>query len=153
MTRVLLILLALTTAASAGPWPRAEGEGFLSFSLDIDAEELDDNFVSFYLEYGLGRGRTLVIDRQESGDQIGKTFALLRFPLGKPDRQLKLAYDVGLGAVDDHVAFRTGFSIGRGWAIGDEAHQGPFKWAGRWSGWWSIDRRPLIFDDGVNGSF
>ncbi|MEO0749252.1 MAG: hypothetical protein AAFZ10_12880, partial [Pseudomonadota bacterium] len=89
----------MTTSVSAGPWPREEGKGFLSFSLDLDAEELEDNFVSFYLEYGLSRGRTLVIDRQERGDEIAKTFALIRFPLGNPDRNLKLAYDVGLGTV------------------------------------------------------
>ncbi|MEO0751502.1 MAG: hypothetical protein AAFY25_06830 [Pseudomonadota bacterium] len=139
MARVLLILLLLTSAATAGPWPRAEGEGFLSFSLDLDAIELEDNFVSFYLEYGLSRDRTLVIDRQERGDEIAKTFALIRFPIGAPDRKLKLAYDLGIGAVDDHVALRVGLSVGRGWSIVQK------------SGWWTLDSRALLFDDGENG--
>ncbi|MEM6588702.1 MAG: hypothetical protein AAF641_09670 [Pseudomonadota bacterium] len=157
MIRVLLILLALTisgiTSVSAGPWPRGEGEGFLSFSLDLDAEEFSDNFVSFYLEYGLSRNRTLVIDRQETGNEIGKTFVALRFPLGPPERPLKLAYDFGLGAVDDHVAARFGLSIGRGWSIGEDIREKPFQRKGQWSGWWSIDTRTLVFDDGVNGIF
>lgn len=141
MARVLLILLLLTSAASAGPWPRAEGEGFLSFSLDVDAIEFEDNFFSFYLEYGLSRGRTLVIDRQERGDEIAKTFALIRYPIGSPDRKLKLAYDVGIGSVDDHIAGRLGLSVGRGWSLGKS------------SGWWTVDSRALLFDDGENGIF
>lgn len=139
MVRVLLILLLLSGAATAGPWPRAEGEGFLSFSLDLDAVELEDNFVSFYLEYGLSRDRTLVIDRQERGDEIAKTFALIRYPIGSPDRQLKLAYDLGIGSVDDHLAGRLGLSVGRGWSLGER------------SGWWTVDSRALLFDDGENG--
>ncbi|MEM7599216.1 MAG: hypothetical protein AAF382_16095 [Pseudomonadota bacterium] len=139
MARVFLILLLLTSAASAGPWPRAEGEGFLSFSLDLDAIEFDNNFVSFYLEYGLSRDRTLVIDRQERGDEIAKTFAVIRYPIGSPDRKLKLAYDVGIGAVDDHVAGRLGLSVGSGWSLGQS------------SGWWTMDSRALLFDDGENG--
>lgn len=141
MFRALLILLFLTSAAAAGPWPRAEGEGFLSFSFDLDAEELDDNFLSFYLEYGLSRNRTLVIDRQERGDEIGKTFALIRFPIGSLDRNLKLAYDLGIGAVDDQGALRAGFSIGSGWSMGER------------TGWWSVDSRALLFDDGEEGIF
>ncbi|MEM9912967.1 MAG: hypothetical protein AAF922_19575 [Pseudomonadota bacterium] len=141
MFRVLLILFLLTTSVSAGPWPREEGKGFLSFSLDLDAEELEDNFVSFYLEYGLSRGRTLVIDRQERGDEIAKTFALIRFPLGNPDRNLKLAYDVGLGTVDSHFALRTGFSVGRGWSMRNR------------SGWWTLDSRALLLDEGDEAIF
>lgn len=157
MIRALLITLALTilgtTSGSAGPWPRAEGEGFVSFSLDLDAQEFDNNFVSSYLEFGIGRNRTLVIDRQQSGDRFGKTFVALRVPLGAPDRQLKLAYDLGVGAVDDAFAARFGLSIGRGWSIGQDIRDTPFQWRGQWSGWWSVDTRTLVFHDGVNGIF
>ncbi|MEM7733639.1 MAG: hypothetical protein AAF280_12790 [Pseudomonadota bacterium] len=157
MIRVLSILLVLTisgtTSVSAGPWPRAHGEGFLSFSLDLDAEDFSDNFLSFYLEYGLSRNRTLVLERQERGSEIGKTFVALRFPVGPPDRHLKLAYDLGGGTVDGHVAARFGLSIGRGWSIGEDPRETPFQWKGKWSGWWSVDTRTLVFDDGVNGIF
>ncbi len=153
MIRALFILLALTTSVSAGPWPRAEDEGFVSFSLDLDVQEFDNNFVSSYLEYGIGRDRTLIIDRQQSGDMLGKTFVALRFPVGRPERQLKLAYDVGLGVVEDNAAVRFGLSIGRGWSIGQDIREKPFQWKGQWSGWWSVDTRTLVFRDGVNGIF
>lgn len=139
MIRLLVILLLLTSAASAGPWPRAEGEGFLSFSIDLDAIELEDNFVSVYLEYGLSRDRTLVFDRQERGDEIAKTFLLIRYPVGQPDRKLKLAYDVGLGAVDDHVALRAGLSVGSGWSLGRDDRKR--------SGWWTLESRALLLDN------
>lgn len=136
MVRVLLILFLFTGAAFAGPWPRSEGETFLSFSLDLDAQELDNNFVSLYLEYGLSRDRTVVLDIQGQDDDMSKAFFVLRFPLGETDNALKLSYEFGLGTVDSDIALRTGLSIGRGWNAFDR------------TGWWSIESRALLFDDG-----
>ncbi|MEO0774056.1 MAG: hypothetical protein AAFZ04_12830, partial [Pseudomonadota bacterium] len=125
----------------------------MSFSLDYDTTARNNHFASVYFEYGLSGNRTLVIDRQQSGDELTKTFVALRFPLGAPDRALKLAYDVGLGAVDDHVALRAGFSLGRGWSMGQDITDRPFKWMGKWSGWWSVDTRTLVFHTGIDGRF
>ncbi len=135
MLRAILILMFFATAASAGPWPREEGKGFLSISADLDAEDGKDNFLSFYLEYGLSRDRTFGIDRRESGDEIAKTIAFLRYPVGATDRRLKLAYEIGLGILDNDAALRPGVSVGRG-----------FEMAQR-SGWWTWDTRALLVED------
>jgi hypothetical protein len=141
MVRALFFLFCLVGAASAGPWPREEGKGFLSFSFDIDAETGDDNFLSFYLEYGLGKDRTFGIDRRESSDEIAKTIAFLRYPIGSADRRLKLAYEIGLGVVDNHGALRPGFSLGSGLELGQR------------SGWWTWDSRAILYDDLEDGLF
>ncbi len=139
MIRALLYLALMasmmTSAATAGPWPRDEKTGFLSFSLDIEPDDPDDSFVSLYVEYGLSRDRTIGLDRRQNMDEVAKTIAFLRVPFGAEDRKIKLAYEIGAGVVDDHVVVRPGLTLGNGLSVGER------------SGWWSWDARALIFDE------
>ncbi len=141
MVRIVFLLLLMATQVQAGAWPRAEGEGFLSFSLDADAEDGEDNFFSIYLEYGLGNGRTFGFDRRESGDEIAKTIAFFRWSVGPEDWDTKFAFELGAGIVDNHGAVRPGVSVGRGYALG------------RHTGWLNLDARGLLYDDLETGLF
>lgn len=141
--RCILIILALalalsmpnTRAAEAGAWTREKGEVFLSFSVDIDAEDDAEPFFGVYGEYGLGRGRTLGLDLHDDGAGDGKAFVFLRWPLGPRERGLKLAYELGIGVNKSEAALRPGFSIGHGLDFG------------RTTGWINLDTRALLYED------
>jgi hypothetical protein len=89
------VLFALVTLfalpAAAGPWPREKGEGFVSLSTSGGA-------IGLWAEYGLGRGKWLVLDAMRGGDghlraQIGWHRAT-----GKTDARHRFAFGFALGA-------------------------------------------------------
>ncbi|MEQ9259957.1 MAG: hypothetical protein RIG84_12765 [Roseovarius sp.] len=131
----LILALPLPQGAQAGAWVREKGEGFLSFSLDIDAEDGADPFFGVYGEYGIGRGRTLGLELRDDGTGDGKAFVFLRLPVSGEDRKLKFAYELGIGVNQGEAALRPGFSLGHGLDLG------------RSKGWVNLDARALLYED------
>lgn len=142
----IMALLGLAALpAMAGPWARAQGEGFLSFSLQADADARRivtlppgplDGYGSLYAEYGLGGGLTLGAQFGQ-GDAVEEGVAFLRYTVTEPDATWQFAIDAGLalrsgpGAADRRL-LRLGLSVGRGFGASERR---------RW--WW-----PLAHDSG-----
>ena len=109
-----LFLALLANPAAAGPWPRAVGEGFLSFG------RTTGNGVQSYLEYGL-RDRLVVELGLERGADGRRLDAALRWH--PPDPGLGLVSGVSLGLrlrPEDPVRQRLtlGLTLGRGFETG-----------------------------------
>jgi hypothetical protein len=65
-----------------------------------------------------------------------KAIGFLRWPLGRADRGVKLAFELGAGQVDGENALRPGLSLGRGVAFGKR------------QGWLAADGRAILFTGG-----
>jgi len=121
-----LWLAAGALPASAGPWPRDEGEIFLAFSVSADSpavalvtgDTVLDRYASLYGEYGLGRRLTL-------GAQVGRggtereAQVFLRYTVTASEAPWQFALDGGIGlrteaATADRRLLRLGAAIGRG---------------------------------------
>ena len=137
----LLILFCLTApSAWAGPWPRGEGETFLSFA----AEYSDSgDYGSLYAEYGLTETLTLGLDLGATSSDAKKAIAFVRWPVGDTAGPLRMAVQLGVGYAERwrtppfklvvkgggplpplpgprpqmRPVLQTGFSIGRGLEI------------------------------------
>ncbi|MRU14243.1 hypothetical protein FDP25_02255 [Roseovarius sp. A21] len=90
----LLALCLMAPCASAGPWPRAQGETFLSATYETGGP---DDYASLYAEYGLSKRLTLGLDLGATPDTAKKTIAFARWPVGGTDRPLRMAVQLGLG--------------------------------------------------------
>jgi hypothetical protein len=117
----------LAGAAQAGPWLRAAGEGFLSFSAETPVSDNGPVFSSTYVEYGLSERVTLGFDLGGDEDDLYKAIVFAKTRLGDPEKALKLAMELGIGVTEDEAVLRPGLSLGRGFSLGD------------WSGWMTID--------------
>ena len=113
--------------ATAGPWLRAPGAGFLSFSTEFASEGDTDLFTGLYIEYGLNRRVTLGFDLGVSEDTLNKAIVFARLPLTRPDSTFKAAFELGLGEREDEAVFRSTLSLGQGFPLGEM------------SGWMAID--------------
>lgn len=130
MRWIFLFLLAATSmgasAVQAGPWARAPGEVFLSFSQNMSssAEALASGtmemsaYSSIYGELGLGHRLTLGLDLGH-GDFTDEAIVFLRRTLTRPEARYQVAVDLGFGArrvdvLGDSQLARVGLSIGRG---------------------------------------
>ena len=108
MHRLFAALLALAgllaPSVQAGPWARAPGEVFLSYSHNLattaDALAAGDMrmeaFSSLYGEVGLGRRLTLGLDLGR-GTYTDEALIFLRRTLTRPDATWQVALDFGLG--------------------------------------------------------
>ena len=140
LKRVIIpvLLIAGVAPALAGPWMRAEGETFLSYSIETDFENgISDGsgfYGSFYAEHGLTRGLTLGLDAGGHEDDMSKAIAFLRWPISATDRTLRIAAEFGIGMARETFALRPGLSVGRGLQLGDTP------------GWISVDTRAAIMD-------
>ncbi|MDP3340814.1 hypothetical protein [Frigidibacter sp.] len=98
---LLLLLGALCLspiAAAAGPWPRAKGDLFLSFSHETAGETGKDGagWTALYAEYGLTPRWTLGLDLGNGeGKQTGLIF--LQRAVGRQDGPGRLAFSSGIG--------------------------------------------------------
>ena len=139
----ILALLALSligSGASAGPWPRAQGQTFLSATYETGGQ---DDHASLYAEYGLSKQLTLGLDLGATPDTTKKAIAFARWPVGGTDRPLRMAAQLGLGYAERwripafkivitgggplpalpsprprmRPVLQTGFSLGRGLGI------------------------------------
>jgi hypothetical protein len=130
MRWIFPLLLALSgmgaPTVQAGPWARAPGEVFLSFSQDMSssAEALATGtmevnaYSSIYAELGLGRRLTLGLDLGR-GDYTDEAILFLRRTLTRPDARYQVAVDIGYGerrveVLGDSRLMRVGLSFGRG---------------------------------------
>lgn len=142
--RLILVLLGflLPQPGTAGPWPRGEGNQFLSVSLETEIEngitDTDDLYGTLYYERGLSNELTLGFDG--GSDPLGdsKAIGFLRWPAGNQDGPSRLAFEFGLGAFDSTFAVRPALSWGRGIKHGET------------DGWISVDTR-LVFQDTFEG--
>lgn len=142
MPRFLIMLLLLATQAGAGAWPREKGDLFLSFSntFQTGSNGGASDWMSLYAEYGLAERATIGLDFGGDGVRSTKTVGFLIMPVSRPDAVWKRSVELGFGEVDDRMAFRPGFSIGRGTKLL------------RRDGWIAVDTRWVMFQDGRGGS-
>ena len=122
-----LALAGLAGHASAGAWPREEGSLFvsslarLSWPQDVTtwtSYEPTGEYYTLYVEYGLTERLTVGLDLGRAISGGGKDVAFLRMPLGRADRRLKLAAELGLGQIEGAMVLRPGLSLGLGFRHG-----------------------------------
>ena len=136
--RIILLILGfcLPQLCSAGPWPRGEGNQFLSVSVETEFEtgisEGDGPYGALYYERGLKNNLTLGFDGGSDPLGVSKAFGFLRWPAGKQDGASRLALEFGFGGFDSTFAIRPGLSWGRGFSYADM------------SGWMSVDTRLVV---------
>jgi hypothetical protein len=134
--RCLALLFLLAGQAEAGAWPRAEGETFLSFSVEADpAARVPDGYAALYAERGLAGGLTAGLDIGGDRAEMNKALFFLRWPLARDRPEAKIALEMGLGYAGDGLALRPGLAWGRG-----------IEWGGM-PGWLSLETHALLFDD------
>jgi len=140
--RLLMLLVILpwfATAALGGAWPRKQGQTFLSLSGQVSEKDefgiYRQNF-GLYAEYGATARLTLGVDVNGDTLTMSKTIAFLRWPLGREDRETKIAIEIGAGQVEEETALRPGLSVGRGFSLGAR------------HGWLNADTRAILFDGG-----
>jgi len=123
--RALLLTLLLINPGAlwAGAWPRAEGETFLSFSVEHNPTMPEDSPASLFIEHGLTRNITLGLDAGGRQTDLNKAIAFLRWPLKTKAKNAVTAIELGAGFADDNIALRPALSWGRGlsllWTCGD----------------------------------
>jgi hypothetical protein len=139
----LVALLAATSQAQAGPWPRGEGETFLSFSgfvtTPMDQIGADtQGFASVYLERGMRHELTFGLDAGVAEGGAFSAFVFMKKPDLKQSETHRFALRLGAGAsgeageIQDATAvfgayWGRGFTsrFGSGWATLDvQAHYG-----------------------------
>lgn len=139
MSRCLLIALMLLPwlagPCRAGAWPREKGQVFVVLSGQIEARDatgLYRQHGGLYAEYGATDRLTLGLDLGNDMIRMTKTIGFLRWPLGPPDRPLKVAVELGAGEVEQENALRPGLSLGRGIVLWDRP------------GWLAFDARAAL---------
>ncbi|MDG4647967.1 hypothetical protein P6F26_05885 [Roseibacterium sp. SDUM158017] len=150
-------LLLAGTGATAGPWAREAGEGFLSFG--ISGEETrtalmlgvlePERTLSAYGELGLGYRLTAGVDI--TGGEVSRMVVVfLRRTLTAPDSAWQVALDTGLGtrAVEGQERrnlARIGASLGLGFGPWEARPGGTF---GHRGGWIAVDAMMLADTSG-----
>lgn len=136
---MLLLLPWLAGMAAAGAWPRDKGQSFLALSGQVDGPDqfgLYRQSFTLYAEYGATERLTLGLDIGGDAQRMTKAIAFARWPIGPAERAMKIAYEIGVGEVEEEAALRPGLSLGRGFTL-----------SGR-HGWAAIDGRAVLFGGG-----
>ncbi|WP_397542368.1 hypothetical protein [Roseovarius salis] len=134
--RILAPLVLIAARADAGAWPLPEGDSHLSFSVEGDRGDGTGLYSTLYVEHGLGGGRTAGVDLGLSETDANKALAFLRWHDRPGDgAATRLAYEIGIGMVDEQAALRPGVSVGRGMELGQNA------------GWVALDARAVVFEE------
>lgn len=102
MSVLVLVVLALASAAHAGPWQRAPGEHFASLSYETST------YASSYLERGLRDGWTVGLDAGGNDTGYRKTYLFLRRSYHQSS-QSPFALELGLGRQSTHSG--TAFAL------------------------------------------
>ncbi len=135
----LILLPCLAAMAQAGAWSRGKGKTFTASSGQIEGPDAYGFYhpsFTFYGEHGLTDRLTAGADLGGDGVQMSKVIGFLRWPLGRAERRLKLAFEMGAGQVDEQNALRPGLSLGRGISLWDR------------NGWLAVDSRAILFGGG-----
>ena len=136
MWRLLICFILLGTITEAGPLPREKGEVFLALSVQAPRlTSTDSLYGNIYTEMGIGNELILGLDAGGDGFSMSKIVGFLRWPDKKKTGRLKVAYDFGIGQIDNRFAVRSGISAGGGFDLGQNR-----------SGWAVLDMRTAIFD-------
>ena len=123
----LFISLYLPSLLTAGPWPRGEGNVFLSSSAFLTwpagrVPEAPDIYGSGFAEYGLTDRLTLGLDIG-SPDYMNmdrlKAVGFVKYSLSAPEAIHQVALDLGGGTDQGTGVIRLGASYGRGWSLMD----------------------------------
>ena len=133
------LMLLAATQASAGAWPRAEGETFLSFGYTlttgartlIGAMQDIRSFGSVYAEHGLTERLTIGLDAGYGTGSEGPVAAALlfaRLPVWAPENH-RFAADLGIGWLEDEDGPQSRIRPGLSWGWGFES-----RWGGGWLG-------------------
>ncbi|WP_101067350.1 hypothetical protein [Roseovarius salinarum] len=123
-TLVATVIMFLAGHAAAGPWPREEGAFFTALAgrLAVDGPGAgEDSYTTLYGEYGLTQRTTLGVDLGYGSTNTHKAVGFLRLPFERTPADTRMAYQLGVGQIDDHAVVRPGFSAGRGISLGDRA--------------------------------
>lgn len=128
-----LVLFISPSLLSAGAWPRASGETFLSYSGEFNLDDPFDRPFSLFAERGLDKDLTLGLDVGGQPDGVNKAIAFLRWPVASQSPKIVTAIELGLGLADGEFALRPGWSLGRGFEVRNM------------SGWLAVDMRGLVF--------
>jgi hypothetical protein len=115
---VLAVMLAFAPAgAAAGPWPRENGERFLSLGGTVSDRRQE---LAGYGELGLGRGWTLGFDAAADRRGAGRALVLLSRAVGRGEGRLRFSLEAGAGQYRPRMGtaqfvLRGGVSVGTGW--------------------------------------
>jgi hypothetical protein len=128
------MLLFVSAPAFAGPWPRGEGKGFLSFGYEITADTglptlpLSESLTG-YLEYGVNKRLTFVLDGNRDDDPESQgAIAQLRYSLSAAESTHQWALSGGVGN-DTRASGSESMSVlGASWGRGFES-----RWGGGWA--------------------
>lgn len=128
MKRLLPLLCLLASSSHAGPWPRAEGETFLSFGGNVALIGESVRPVHYdptlYIEYGYSDRLTIGVDGFTADrGEAGSIFAFGRWALDIPGSDDVWAIGAGLGTTilpneEQDLTFRATFHWGRGLETG-----------------------------------
>lgn len=136
--RSVVICLGLIAPhiGEAGPWPRPEGEMFLSISGEFDVrKDISDDekfFASLFFERGLKNNLTFGLDAGSRPFGDPEVIAFLRYPISPTDQNARFSAEMGVGFFDGEGAVRPGFSWGRGVTVRNIG------------GWLSLDTTALV---------
>jgi len=126
LTRLLMPLVAVCLAAGAvdaGPWPRAKGDLFLSFSHEAEGGKGEQGWTSLYAEYGLTPSWTLGLDLG-SGPDKQTALIFLQHAVGKQDGPARLTFSSGLGLETGAESQAYGM-VGAAWGRSLQTPLGP----------------------------
>ena len=136
--QMLAMLLALLSGgtAQAGPWPRQEGGGFLSLSVEQDRN--DNRYSGLYAEYGLTARNTLGF---ELGQTEGEASAMLwlQRALDRGEGANRWVMSLGLGAIRRDGAYHPVGQVGSSWGRGFDSIPVLNRVPG--GGWLAVDAR------------
>ena len=135
---LFIVFAALVQSATAGPWLREKGKGFISTS--VTGNYYFDTTNQIFLEYGLTDKTTVIADvsflRPRFAIGGGNATLSIRRALTKLDATSKWAYELGVGAgwVGDDVLpnIRTALTWGRGVKWGEKNGWATVEASGLW---------------------
>lgn len=136
MLRLMCLCAMLwSTQAAAGAWPRGKDRVFVSL---LTYATQFDSYTGIYGEWGVSDRLTFGVDIGRAVSGRDKAVAFLRWPIGLPPGQARLAFEIGAGQIDGQAVIRPGLSWGRGIRLGER------------TGWVAIDTLAEIgFDTGT----
>lgn len=133
---ILGLALTLSEIATAGPWPRGEGQTFLSFGSIVSVERAPfggdlQTYDTLYLEHGLPRALTFGLDAGVNDMGEITAFAFLRAPILRQSETHLFAVRLGGGAVGPTSNLEPMIMGGLAWGRGFETRLG--------NGWATLD--------------
>ena len=133
----LLLLILPACMAHAGPWPRAEGEVFLSLSAERDRD--GNSYTGLYGEYGLRSRQTLGFELGHSNAGESSVMIWWQRALDDGDGPNRFAISSGIGVLERDDKLVALAQVGASWGRGFDS----LPWLGDvpGGGWLAVDAR------------